>query len=66
MKSGLSSNLTSGLGFKNEVKSVITVQQGAKYGFVLEISSPMGTYYCPVEGYKSRDVALQLLRKRLK
>lgn len=66
MKSGLSSNLNSGLGFKNEVKSVITVQQGTKYGFVLEISSPMGTYYCPVEGYKSRDVALQLLRKRLK
>lgn len=66
MKSGLQSNLKSELEFKNEVKSIIGVQQGPRYGFVLEIESKLGTYYCPVEAYKSKDVALQKLRSALK
>jgi hypothetical protein len=66
MKSNLVSGLTSGLSYKNEVKSIISVQQGTKYGFLVEIESPLGKYYCPLEAYKSKDYALQLLRSRLK
>ena len=65
MESYLKSNLTSGLSFKSEVKSILTMQTGARYGFLLEIQSPYGTYFCPVEGYKSKDIALKILREKL-
>lgn len=65
MKSNLKTSLSEGLSYKNEVKSVLSVQQGPNYGFLIEIQSALGTYYVPVKGYKSRDVALQLLRKQL-
>lgn len=66
LESGLQSNLTSAFSYKNEVKSIISVQQGANYGFVVEIQSPLGTYYCPLVGYKSKDTALREVRKMLK
>lgn len=66
LQSNLISSLNSGLSFKSEVKSVYTVQVGAKYGFVLEIESPMGRYYVPVEGYKTKEQALQIVRGMLK
>lgn len=66
LQSNLVSSLNSGLSFKSEVKSVYTVQVGAKYGFVLEIESPMGTYYLPVEGYKTKEQALQIVRGMLR
>lgn len=66
LQSNLISSLNSGLSFKSEVKSVYTVQVGAKYGFVLEIESPMGRYYIPVEGYKTKEQALQIVRGMLK
>lgn len=62
LQSNLTSSLNSGLSFKSEVKSVYTVQVGAKYGFVLEIDSPMGKYYLPVEGYRTKEQALQVVR----
>lgn len=62
----METNLTSNLTYKNEVKSVLSIQQGPKYGFVLEIQSKMGTYYCPVQAYKTKEQALQLLRGMLK
>lgn len=62
------SNLDSSLNknFKNEVKSIVAVQQGSKYGFVIEIHSSTGTFYCPVEAYRNKDMAIQLLRQRLR
>ena len=66
MESNLKSNLTSGFSFKSEVKSTMFVQTGSKYGFVVEIEAPYGTFYCPVEGYKSKDIALKILREKLK
>ena len=66
MESNLRTNLTSGLSYKSEVKSILTVQTGAKYGFLVEIESPVRTYYCPVEGYKSKDIALKALRSKLR
>lgn len=66
MESSLTSALTSGFSYKNEVKSIISVQQGARYGFIIEIQSPMGTYYCPIEGVKDKNLALKILREKLK
>lgn len=66
MDTYIQSELKSGLSYKNEVKSILSFQQGAKYGFILEIQSPMGTYFCPVRGYKTKEAALFELRKGLK
>lgn len=66
MKTNLQSNLTSGLSFKNEVKSVLSIQQGQKYGFILEIESPFGKYYCPVQAFTTKEQALRVLRSQLK
>lgn len=66
MESNLNSNLTSNLTYKNEVKSILSAQFGSNYGFLIEVQSPMGIYYCPVIGYKSRDIALKKLRETLK
>lgn len=66
METYLKSNLTPGLSYKNEVKSIVAVQNGGNYGFILEIESAFGTYYCPVVGYRTKDVAIQELRKQLK
>lgn len=66
LESYLKSNLTSNLTFKNEVKSILSIQQGQKYGFILEIESPMGKYYCPVQAYKTKEQALWKLRSMLK
>lgn len=62
LKSGLESNLS----FKNEVKSILSIQQGQRYGFILEIESPMGKYFCPIEAYKTKEQALWKLREMLK
>lgn len=66
METNLQSNLTSGLSFKNEVKSILTIQQGDKYGFIMTVESPVGTYYCPVQAYKTKEQALRILRSQLK
>lgn len=66
MESNLKSNLTSGFSFKSEVKSTMFVQTGSKYGFIVELESPYGTFYCPVEGYKSKDYALRVLKENLR
>lgn len=66
MESYLNSQLDNTLSYKNEVKSVTTLQYGSKYGFVLEIESLLGKFYCPVEGYRTKEAAFQALKKRLK
>lgn len=66
METNLKTSLNEGLNYKNEVKSIMSVQKGTRYGFLVEIESSLGTFYCPLEGYKSRDFALQLLRSKLR
>lgn len=66
LESGLKSSLNEGLQFKNEVKSITSLQLGNKYGFVVTIESPFGTYYCPLEGYRTKEQAFQVLKGRLK
>lgn len=66
MESNLVTALNSGLSYKTEVSSILTMQTGSKYGFIIAIKSPYGTYFCPVEGYKSKDIALKILREKLK
>lgn len=66
LKSGLKSNLNEGLQFKNEVKSITSLQLGSRYGFVVEIDSPFGRFFCPLEGYRTKEQAFQVLKGRLK
>lgn len=68
MESNMKSGLESSLSYKSEasLKSVMTVQQGSKSGVVLEVETPLGTYYIPVETYKNRQLALTELRRRLR
>ena len=66
MESNLTTALTSGLSYKSEVDSILTMQIGSKYGFIMTIKSPYGTFYCPVEGYKSKDFALKVLKDKLR
>lgn len=66
LESGLQSNINEGLQFKNEVKSITSLQLGSKYGFVVEIESPFGKFYCPLEGYRTKEQAFQVLRGKLK
>lgn len=66
METGLQSQINEGLQFKNEVKSITSLQIGSKYGFVVEIQSPFGKFYCPLEGYRTKEQAFQVLKGRLK
>lgn len=66
METYLKSQLESTLSYKNEVKSVTTLQYGSKYGFVLEVESMLGKFYIPTEGYRTKEAAFQVLKKRLK
>lgn len=66
METGLQSQINEGLQFKNEVKSITSLQIGSKYGFVVEIQSPFGKFYCPLSGYRTKEQAFQILKGRLK
>lgn len=65
MESNLVSQLESSFINEGQITSLYTVQKGSKYGVVLEIKSQMGQFYVPVQIYKSRDTALQYLRRIL-
>ena len=66
MESNLTTGLSEGLSYKNEVKSITSLQLGSRYGFVVEISSPLGTFYCPLDGYRTKEQAFQILKGRLR
>lgn len=66
MESNLKSEFTDGFSFKNEVKSIMALQLGTKYGFVVEIDSVTGKYYCPLEAYRTKEQAFQVLKRRMK
>lgn len=65
MKSNLETYLENNLQQINEVKSITGIQMSNRYGFILELESPLGTYYCPVEGYKTKVEAIRKLRAKI-
>lgn len=63
----MESYLNSGLSSMNEanLNVVTSVQQGNKYGFILEIDSKIGKYYAPLKVYKNKEQCLQILRREM-
>lgn len=66
LESSLKTELNEGLQFKNEVKSITSLQVGNKYGFVIELDTHFGKYFVPLEGYRTKEQAFQTLRSKLK
>ena len=62
LESGLNNELT----FKTEEMSVMSLQLGNRYGFVLAISTQFGKFFVPLEGYRTKEQAFQVLKGRLK
>lgn len=65
MESNLQSQLESHFINEGKIETLWTVQKGSNFGAVCEVSSQMGTFYMPIKMFKSRDTALQYLRKNL-
>ena len=65
MESNLKSQFESSFINEGQVNSLYTVQKGSNYGCIIEVQSQMGIFYVPVKMYKSRDFALQYLRRTL-
>lgn len=65
MESNLTSQLESSFINEGDIRSLYTVQKGTNYGCIIEVQSQMGIFYVPVRMYKSRDFALQYLRRTL-
>jgi hypothetical protein len=66
METYLETYLESNKSFKLEgVSSTYVLQQGGKYGCILELDTPVGKMYAPIVLTKLRDQAIKELRKTL-
>ena len=66
LETNLESHLNTNKEFKLETSSVVSIQVGSNYGFVIPITSQIGKYYCPVQAYTTKEQALRMLRSQLK
>jgi len=65
MKSNLETYLENNLQQINEVKSITSIQMSNRYGCILEIESPTGSYFAPIEVCKTKVEAIRKLRAKL-